>query len=146
MASSTVVAFRNAFATAIGAQLTSDGTTGVTVNKYGKVAVDWEDTITLLTAEADQDHLTMGGSRQETYTMSGVILAPKSGGTLDEASEGETRGLLILASIENTLRDDPTVSSSVFHAEVASYKSDVVIDERGYVGQVEFTIDVTANI
>ena len=146
MSTSTIVAFRDALATAIGSQLTSDGTTGVTINKYPVVDTSRVDVIFLKDAEATQEHLALGGSREELYTLSGEVVAPQSGGSLDEASEAETRAILIFASIEDTLRADPTVTATVFNAEIASYKSAVVIDENGYIGHIEFTIDVTGHI
>jgi len=146
MSTSTVVAFRTALATAIAAQLTSDGTTGVTIHKHNVVDRGAGDVIELGRADVTQQHLAYGGSREEAYTLTGKIYAPISGGTDTEAGEAETRAYLILASIENTLRTDPTVSTSVFHAEIASYGGEAEIYEAAYVGELDFTIDVTAII
>lgn len=146
MTTSTIVSFRTAFASAISSQLSTDGVTGVTVNAYPQVDAGRGDLIVLGDVSAAQTHLDFGGDRDETYSLNGEVVAPKDGGHLSDATAAETRALAIFASIENTLRDDPTVSGSVFHAQIASYRSEVLIDERGYIGHIEFTIDVEAHI
>ena len=98
--------------------------------------------------------LTSGSFRkvpgmQRSITCTGTtckIYAPISGGSDTEAAEAETRAYLILASIENTLRDDPTVSASVFHAELVTYGGEAEIYEAQYVGELEFGVEVTAII
>lgn len=146
MSTSTVPTLRAALASAIATQLTADGTTGVTIHKYKKVDPGVGDLIILGRADATQEHETYGGSRDERYTLGGKIYAPISGGSDVEAAEAETRAYLILASIENTLRDDPTVSASVFHAELVTYGGEAEIYEAQYVGELEFAVEVTAII
>jgi len=146
MSTSKIVTFRNAFATALAAQLTSDGTSGVTVRKYPVAEPDREDMVTLGNASASQEHLALGGSRWERFTLDGDIMTPASGGSTDEASEAETRALVVLASVENVLRSDPTFTSAVFHAQIASYSSEALVDTQGYIGHVTFTVEVEAAI
>lgn len=147
MATSTLATFRANLVTQIAAQLTTDAVTGVTVHRFPNTAhATREDRVELGPIRATQIHLAQDGSRSETLEAEGAIFAAASGGTDDESTEAETRALLILASVENTLRADPSVSAAVFHAQVAEYESDPFADDEGWVGYIRFTITAEAHL
>ncbi len=148
MATSRLRATRTGLVTAITNQLTTDGVTGVTVTAYIPTSTEatredrvWFDNISL-----SQQHMVMGGGREETLTVTGQIRAFKAGGSVTEQGEAEDRAEDILASVENAIRTDPDIASAVFHGQLVSAESSPDFDETGAIGRIEFTLSVEAHL
>ncbi len=87
------------------------------------------------------------GTRQETLEIELRVYAPTFGGTSEEQSSGEARAELIFASVENAVRTDITVSSTVYNIELASFTSSVdQIDEDGPLGYIEATLTAESHL
>jgi hypothetical protein len=151
MATSRFQNLRVALAAAVVAQLTTDGTTGVTVSEYPPLGDQFtrEDRVWLGEISGTQEPYTQGasGSRMEELTVDLKVFAPVFGGTEDEQREGEARAELIFASVENAVRGDITVSSTVYNIELESFTSTVgQIDEHGPAGFIEAVLVAEAHI
>lgn len=92
-----------------------------------------------------QEHLSFGGSREEMFTMQGIVFVAKSGTGDTQATAAEDRALVLLAGVEDALRGDDT-PGSVFHGEVAGYQVRNGIGDARAWSQVEFEIDIVAHI
>lgn len=151
MATSRFQNLRVALASAITTQLTTDGTTGVTVTGYPPRGDQWtrEDRVWLSEIRFNQEPYTQGsdGFREEELEVDLIVYCPTFGGTIEEQTAGEARAELILASIETAVRDDITVGSTVFNTEFASGRSHVgYVDDQGPFGYVEALIRAEAII
>jgi hypothetical protein len=139
---------RVGLATAIASQLTTDGTTGVTVTERQPLGdYSREDRIWMGNIRGNQQPLTMGasGSRLEDLEVDLFVYAPRNG--RDSQASAEERAELIFASVENTCRNDITVGSTVFNVEVASFESTIdQIDEKGPIGWIEAVITAEAHL
>lgn len=150
MATSRFQNLRAALASDISDQLTTDGVSGVTVTEYPPLG-DYvrEDRIYLAEIRGEQEPFTQGASgfRAETLEVDLVVYAPVHGGTVDEMKDAESRAETLFASVENAVRGDVTVSSTVFNIELDSFTSSIEnIDEHGPVGFIEATLTAEAHI
>lgn len=150
MATSRFQNLRAALASDIGDQLSTDGVTDVTVTEYPPLG-DYarEDRVYLTEIRARQEPYTQGSSgvRMEELEIDFVIEAPILGGTVEEYQDGETRAETILGSVETAVRNDITVSSTVFNIELDSFTSSIAhLDELGPFGWVEGTFVAEAHI
>ncbi len=142
---------RVALAALIVTRLATDSTTDVTVTEYPPLG-DYtrEDRVWLSEISGTQEPYTMGGSsgsRQEILEIELRVYAPTHGGTSEEQSSGEARAELIYASVENAVRTDITVSSTVYNIELASFKSFVdQVDEHGPLGYIEVTLTAESHL
>ena len=146
MATSTLNDFRSNLAANITTQLTTDAVTGVTVTKYppGDEAAR-TDQVFISRIETEQVRLVYGGPRSETLTADVVVFVQQPGAGDTVADAVEARALTIAASIETTLRDDPTVDSgtpAVWDAEYAGHASEPGVTPEGRY--TELTVTVTA--
>ncbi len=135
---------RVALAALIVTRLATDSTTDVTVTEYPPLG-DYtrEDRVWLAEISGTQEPYTMGssGNRQEILEIELRVSAPTHGGTSEEQSSGESRAELIFASVENAVRTDITVSSTVYNIELTSFTSSVdQLDEHGPIGFIEATL------
>ncbi len=150
MATSRLTALRAALAADIVSQLSTDSTTDVTVTEYPPLG-DYtrEDRIWLGDIEGTQEPYTTGpsGFRQEILEVELQVYAPTFGGTSEEQSSGESRAELIFASVENAVRGDITVGSTVYNIELDSFTSHVgQVDEHGPIGYVEATLTAESHL
>jgi len=147
MSTSTIPAVRAALKTAIVTQLTSDGTTGVSCFAYppGDQATQ-TDSVILDSVSGEQTHLTFGGSRTETFELTGYVWVMNPGAGDTVAATVETRAFTILASVENTVRAAPTLSSQAWHAQFAGYESDVGANVDGRWCRVTFRVAVESHL
>lgn len=141
---------RAALKTAVVAQLVTDGTTSVDVFAYQPTGnVTREDMVWFGRITVEQDGLTMGGTgRQvgETISVDVSVRAPVVGADQDDAAVAETRAETIFKSVENALRNDPDVASTVMFTEVDGFESVPDYDESGAVGTIEATIVGMSNV
>src|SRR6266516_3930708 len=63
----------------------------------------------------DQTWLTVGGTREEDYSLTVMVRAFRAGPNQQPATE---RAFQILTEIENALRTDPTVGGTVLSAQI----------------------------
>lgn len=150
MATSRLTTLRVALAADIASQLSTDGTSDVTVTEYPPLGdYSREDRVWLAEISGTQKPYTIGASglRQEVLEVELRVYAPTFGGTSEEQSSGETRAELIFASVENAVRGDITVGSTVYNIELDSFTSQVnVVEEQGPVGYVEATLTVESHL
>ena len=150
MATSRLTTLRVALAADIASQLSTDGTSDVTVTEYPPLGdYSREDRVWLAEISGTQEPYTIGASglRQELLEVELRVYAPTFGGTSEEQSSGETRAELIFASVENAVRGDITVGSTVYNIELDSFTSQVnVVEEQGPVGYVEATLTVESHL
>ena len=151
MATSRFQNLRAAITTAITSRLTTDGVSGVTVTQYPPLG-DYarEDRVFLTEIRSRQEPMTQGGTsgkRLEELEVDFIIQTPVHGGSVEEYADGETRAETILASVETAVRNDPTVSATVFNIELAEFTSSIQhLDEDGPYGWVEGTFEAEAHI
>lgn len=148
MATSRFENLRTALVTAITNRLATDSVTGVTVQKYPRVIGEREDTVSLGNISGSQEPFTQGASgfREEEMTIEVRVRCPRFGDTTDEFGEAEQRAETVMASIENAVRTDITVSSTVYNIEFSQYETDHTTDGDGAVGVVDITLVATAHI
>ena len=144
MATSRFQNLRVALAALIVTRLSADNTSDVTVTEYPPLGDPTrEDRVWLAEISGTQEPYTMGstGNRQEILEIELRVYAPTYGGTSEEQQSGESRAELIFASVENAVRTDITVSSTVYNIELASFTSHVdQVDEHGPFGFIEATL------
>lgn len=146
MATSTIGTVRSALDTLISAQLS-----GINVfsfmpgDKAFEGAAGYEFVALGDVLSGTQDHLSFGGSREETFTMQGIVFVAKSGTGDAQSAAAEDRALVVLAGVENALRGDDT-PGSVFHGEIAGYQVRNGTGDARAWSQVEFEIDIVAHI
>ena len=147
MATSPVYTLRTNLKTQIIARLTTDGISGVSVFAYppGDEAPQ-TDLIYLEDDDPTQTNLVFGGSREETINLEGVVWVMKPGAGDTVAGAAEQRCLAIAASIENELRDDPTVNSAVFNAEYENGRGTPGVNPDGRTHLKRFTITAEAHL
>ncbi len=151
MATSRFQNLRVALAALIVTRLATDSTTDVTVTEYPPLG-DYtrEDRVWLAEISGTQEPYTMGGSsgsRQEILEIELRVYAPTFGGTSEEQQSGEARAGLIFASVENAVRTDITVSSTVYNIELASFTSFVdQVDEHGPFGFIEVVLTAESHL
>lgn len=151
MATSSFQNIRTELASDITARLTTDAVTGVTVTEYpptGALATK-EDRVWIYRIRADQRDLTMGasGGLGEDLELTLYVYAPQRGGTEAEFQAASVRAETILASVENAVRTDPTISGAVLHATIASVEEEPSFDADGDAyALLEVTIAATANL
>ncbi len=150
MATSRFQNLRVALAALIVTRLATDSTTDVTVTEYPPLG-DYtrEDRVWLAEISGTQEPYTMGssGSRQEILELDLIVYAPTFGGTSEEQQSGEARAELIFASVENAVRTDITVSSTVYNIELASFTSSVDhLDEHGPIGFIEVVLTAESHL
>ena len=151
MATSRFQNLRVALAALIVTRLSTDNTSDVTVTEYPPLGDPTrEDRVWLAEISGTQEPFTMGGSsgnRQEILEIELRVYAPTHGGTSEEQSSGESRAELIFASVENAVRTDITVSSTVYNIELASFESHVdQVDEHGPFGFIEVTLTAESHL
>jgi hypothetical protein len=146
MATSTLNDFRGNLAANITTQLATDTVTGVTVFKFPPgdraPATDY---LFIGRIETEQVRLVYGGPRSETLTAEVAVYVEQAGADDTVSDAVETRALVIAASVENTLRDDPTVDSgtpAVWDAEYAGHQAEPGVTPEGR--NTTLTITVTA--
>ena len=150
MATSRFQNLRVALAALIVTRLATDSTTDVTVTEYPPLG-DYtrEDRVWLAEISGTQEPYTMGesGTREETLKIDLRVYAPTFGGTSEEQQSGEARAELIFASVENAVRTDITVSSTVYNIELASFTSFVdQLDEHGPHGFIEVVLTAESHL
>jgi hypothetical protein len=147
MGTSTLEEFRSEVKADIVARLATDSVTGVSVFEFppGDEAPD-TDVLFLGTIRTTQDHLVFGGAREERLTAEVIVfvLTPGAGDVV--AAVSEDRAQTILASVENALRGDPGVSSSVFHAQIVSTDCENGVTPEGRFCQLTVTIEAEAHL
>lgn len=146
MATSTLNDFRGNLAANITTQLATDTVTGVTVFKYppGDEAPK-TDMVYIHQITTTQERLVYGGPRSESLEADVVVFVQQPGAGDTVADAVEARALTIAASVENTLRADPTVNSgtpAVWDAEYGGHNSEPGVTPEGRF--TELTITVTA--
>ncbi len=150
MATSRLTALRVALAADIVSQLSTDGTSDVTVGEYPPLGDQFtrEDRVWLAGISGTQEPYTSGpsGLRQEKLEVELRVYAPTFGGTSEEQLSGEARAELIFASVENTVRGNITVSSTVYNIELDSFESSVELDDKGPVGYIEVTLTAESHL
>ena len=150
MATSRFQNLRVALAADIVSQLSTDGTSNVTVGEYPPLGdYSREDRIWLGNIEGTQKPYTQGSSgfRQEILEIELRVYAPTFGGTSEEQQSGEVRAELIFASVENAVRGDITVGSTVYNIELDSFTSHVdQVDENGPLGYIEATLTAESHL
>ena len=150
MATSTLNDFRGNLAANITTQLATDATTGVTVFKFppGDQAPS-TDYLFIGRVETDQTRLVYGGPRSETLTADVVVYVEQAGAGDTVADTVEQRALTIAASIENTLRADPTVDSgtpAVWDAEYAGHEAEPGVTPDGRYTTLTATVTAESHI
>ncbi len=147
MATSAIANLRTELAADIVARLTTDGTTGVTVTEFppGDDA-GRTDVVFIGEIRTDQAHLSFGGSREERLEADIEVMTFKAGAGDTQAAAAEDRAVTILASIENAVRTDPTVSSSSFHAQVVRVTSRPDVDDQGRITHMTVTVEAEAHL
>jgi hypothetical protein len=147
LGNSTIENLRSDLAADIVAQLTTDAVTGVTVREFppGDEATS-TDLVFIGSITATQDHLVFGGAREEALSAELFVhvLTPGAGDT--PAATSEDRAMTILASIEDALRGDDTVSASVFHAQISEVESENFVTDDGRFCQLRVTVDAESHI
>ncbi len=150
MATSRLTALRTALVTDIVSQLSTDGTSDVTVTEYPPLGdFSREDRVWLAEISGTQEPYTMGssGNRQELLEVDLRVYAPTFGGTSEEQSSGETRAETVFASVENAVRGDITVGSTVYNIELDSFTSSVgMVDGSGPAGYIEATLTAESHL
>ena len=150
MATSRFQNLRVALAALIVARLSTDSTSDVTVTEYPPLGDPTrEDRVWLAEISGTQEPYTMGasGNRQEILEIELRVYAPTHGGTSEEQQSGESRAELIFASVENAVRTDITVSSTVYNIELASFTSHVdQVDGDGPIGFIEATLTAESHL
>lgn len=94
--------------------------------------------------EVDDQPLTMGGNRLETYTVSGHLSIEKPGAGEDAIRNARDRAFEIYAAIETYLNDYPTVGGTVLHAAMQRNQVRNNIALEGRLCEIEFDIQVRA--
>jgi hypothetical protein len=146
MATSTISALRSALVSLIEARLTTDAVTGVTVSAWQIPNMTRQDHLMLGGVEATQEDMTYT-MREETYDVEGTIWIPRPGSNAVDASTVETRALVVFASVESALTGSPSVTGTVFDAEIRTYETNVQWFDDGWVaGVVVFNINVQAHL
>lgn len=150
MATSKFQDLRAALVSAINSRLTSQGVTGVTVTQFPPLGdVAFEDRIYLGRIRVDQEPLTMGGTARlvdEDIEVDLFIEAVKPGGDVTDMSEMEQRAEVMLGVVENALRADSDVGSTVLFGELASFEL-IPVTGDGRVGvTIEAVISAMSNI
>ncbi len=150
MATSRLTSLRVALAADIVSQLSTDGTSDVTVGEYPPLGdYSREGRVWLAEISGTQEPYTIGASglRQEVLEIELRVYAPTFGGTAEEQSTGEARAELIFASVENAVRGDITVGSTVYNIELDSFTSQVDrVDEHGPIGYIEATLTAESHL
>lgn len=150
MSSSKFQDLRAALKTAVAARLTTDGVTDVDVFEYAPMQnATREDQIWFGRIRVEQEPLTMGGAGRavgETISIDVSVRAPRSGADQDDMKAAEQRAEAMWASVENALRADPDVSSTVMFTDIDSFESIPDYDADGAVGTIEATIVGMSNI
>jgi hypothetical protein len=103
--------------------------------------------INLMGARMTQEARVLGNlRRQETYDVPGALLVIKAG--KDEATirAARDRACAIFAQIEQQLREDPSVDTTVMTAEIKTGDVTDGYSERGRYCLWEFTIQVVATL
>ena len=147
MATSTLGTFRANLVTNIAAQLTTDGTTGVTVKNFppGDQATA-TDLVFIAGITTEQTRLVFGGPRAETLTAEVIVWVQQAGAGDTLAAAVEDRALEIAASVENTLRTDPTVGSEVWDAEYAGHDAEPGVTPEGRYTTLTVTVTAESHI
>jgi len=150
VATSRLTTLRVALAADIASQLSTDGTSDVTVGEYPPLGdYSREDRVWLAEISGTQEPYTIGASglRQEVLEVELRVYAPTFGGTSEEQQSGEVRAELIFASVENAVRGDITVGSTVYNIELDSFTSHVdQVDENGPLGYIEATLTAESHL
>ena len=150
MASSKFQDLRAALVTAITARLTTQSITGVVVTAFpplGDAAVS--DRIYMGRIRVTQEPLTMGGTgRQvgEDIEVDLFVEAPVRGGDNDDLSVAESRAETILSAVENALRADSDVNSTLMFAEVSTFEVIPNVTSEWVGVTVEAVVTGQANI
>jgi hypothetical protein len=94
--------------------------------------------------EVDDQPLTMGGNRLETYTVSGELIIEKPGAGEDAIRNARDRAFEVYAVIETYLNDYPTVGDTVVHAQLQrnQVRNNIALDGRSC--EIDFEIQVRA--
>ena len=146
MATSVTPALRSALPPAIDTQLASDGITDVQVTEvHLGDDVQVTDAVWFGTITATQEEHTYG-TRKEILNVEGFIWVVTPGAGEEIAATSEDRAFDILASIETTLRDDPTLSAVLFDATIVDTSSEPGITDKGRYTFLKFTIAAEAHI
>jgi len=150
MATSKFQNLRAALVTAISARLATDGVSDVEVFEYMPMGnATREDQIWLGRISVEQEPLSMGGTgRQvgETIRIDVSVRAPRYGSDQDDMKAAEQRAEAMWGSVENALRNDSSVSSTVMFTDIDSFESIPDYDEHGAIGIIEATIVGMSNI
>lgn len=103
-----------------------------------------------LEIETDQEHFAMGGSRAEDYAITGRILVSRPANSSAASKQARERVEAILDTIENYIRNNPTIGGTALHAQITSMKTrQVVIGTTKVTGrgcECEFVVTVKAII
>jgi cell division ATPase FtsA len=94
--------------------------------------------------EVDDQPLTMGGNRLETYTVSGELIIEKPGAGEDAIRNARDRAFEVYAVIETYLNDYPTVGGTVTHAQLQRNQVRNNIAMEGRTCEIDFDIHVRA--
>lgn len=146
MSTSRIPALRAALKTAIAAQLTTDGITAVTNAFHPADEQTKKDHIWLGSMSSSQTEHAFGGSREETITVNGAIEVFRAGTGDTVGTAAETAAHAILGSIEDALRADIDVNSTVFDCVVAGHESEVQAVTDGWYGVIGFDLEAEAHI
>lgn len=147
MGTSVTPALRSALVPAIVTQLATDAVTGVQVSEV-TLGDDMQstDTVWFGKIKGKQSEHMFGGSREETLTVEGFCFVTTSGAGETVAATSEDRAFTILASVEQALRTDPTLTTVVFDATIVDTESNPGVTPEGRYTFVKFTIDASAYI
>ena len=141
MATTQIAAARTALATVL-----SDA--GHTVFKYGADPDHAGRTYTVIAGvRAEQDQLAMGDRRVEVVDFELLTFNKYGGRTDTDGTAGEAEVLAIVASIETSLRADPTLGGVVFHTEPSTeLELETMADEDGWVFVARTGVEVEVHL
>lgn len=83
-------------------------------------------------------------SREEAYTVVAVVQVIQDGGTANAAATTEARAFALLAELENTLADDPTLSNAggvTTRMSIANYERRLTPAGSGWMSRIDVDID-----
>jgi len=146
MTTSRVPSLRSALKSVFETQLVADTITGVTVTEFDSGDEQTGDWVFFGSIRSSQVEHSFGGSRQETLNVEGFIRVERPGAGDSVAAAAEDRAHLILGSLEDSLRSDITVSSTVFDCVIAGHESGYATTTEGRVAVIAFDLVAEAHI
>lgn len=94
----------------------------------------------------DELPATMGGTREETYTLTGGLLVTRAGSGDTVAKAARDRAFTILGEIESYINDNYAIGGTCLDANLVRFEATQGYGPQGRVCGIEFKIEVQSLI